>query len=346
MKKWVGILFSFVILAGFLTACGSPSANDGQTAVSSSSQATAADNEDAADDNQESAQAAAEPVQEQAEEAAWPRTIIDATGSEIVLEAKPERVTLLHVVYLEHFLALGVPPTAAALGNAQGDMEALEVSELLWPHLKDKEIFMLGNSQNLSLEAVLSSQPDVIVTFYNPAGLDQYDQLAEIAPVIQINYGDTWQDQLMVCAQIMGLESKAEEIIESVEQSISKTKETLEPYADRTFALFRTDGKSFISQGTAKYYELFGLTKPEGFTDKADTLSLEAVAEMNPYYIVFQHNLEVAQAFVGSMEESSVWQSLDAVKNDRVYYFDENMNSFGPLSLELGAEKITALYME
>jgi len=336
MKKWIGIFISLVLMAGTLISCSkSPTDN---------SQITPVDNKEVT--SQDNTTNTPTPIEEQQEdsEEAWPRTIIDATGNEIVLETKPERIALLHVVYLEHFLALGAPPAAAALGNAQGNVEALESSELLWPYLKDEDIIMLGNSHNLSLEAVLAAQPDVIVTFYNPAGLEQYEQLLEIAPVIQINYSNTWQSQLMLCAQVMGLEDKAEEVIKNIEQLITETKETLEPYTDRTLALFRTDGKSFISQGMAKYYEVFGLTKPNGFTDAAVTLSLETVAEMNPYYIVFQHNFEVATAFVKSMENNSLWKSLDAVKNNRVYYFDENMNSYGPLSLVLGAEKITDIY--
>lgn len=324
MKKWMSMFLSLALFTGVLAGCGSPA---------QSNQSTASE-----------AAVLSETPSSDADSAAWPRTIVDATGKEIVLEKKPERVSLLHIVYLEHFLALGAPPAAAALGNAQGAVESLETSELLWPHLKDTDIMMLGNSRNLSPEAVLASNPDVIVTFYNPAGLDQYEQLVEIAPVIQISYSDSWQDQLRLCAKIIGLDEKAEEIIQSTEKTIADTKETLAPYADRTFGLFRTDGKSFISQGTAQFYSAFGLTKPTGFTDKADTLSLEAVAEMNPYYIVFQHNLEVSKAFVETMEGNSVWQALDAVKNGRVYYFDENMNSFGPLSFVLGAEKITEVY--
>jgi iron complex transport system substrate-binding protein len=338
MKKWIGIIISLVLMAGALAACSKPTGNNSQTTPADNSEVSSQDNVANTPTPSE------EQPEEEDNEAAWPRTIIDATGNEIVLEKKPERVALLHVVYLEYLLSLEAPPTAAALGNAQGEVEALESSELLWPYLKDEDIIMLGNSRNLNLEAVLAAQPDVIVTFYSPAGLEQYEQLLEIAPVIQINYSDTWQNQLMLCAQVMGLEAKAEEVIDEVEQLTAKTKETLAPYTDQTFGLFRTDGKSFISQGIASYYEAFGLTKPNGFTDAADTLSLEAVAEMNPYYIVFQHNLEVATAFVQSMEDSSIWKSLDAVKNNRVYYFDENMNSYGPLSLKLAAEKITDIY--
>ncbi|WP_099203826.1 ABC transporter substrate-binding protein [Scatolibacter rhodanostii] len=335
MKKWIATVLSMIMLTGALSAC----TNAGE--ASSSLSSTVSQQESVA--SEESKTSSVESVSTE-EESVWPRTILDAAGNEVVLEKKPERVSLVHIVYLEHLLALGAPPTAAALGNAQGDVEALEQSELLSPYLKDTEIAMLGNSKNLSVEAVLESQPDVIVTFYNPAGFDQYEQLAEIAPVIQISYTDTWQDQLRVCAQVLGLEEKAETLIADTEKKIEETKTTLAPYADKTFALFRTDGKSFIAQGMSQFYTAFGITKPEGFTDKADSLSLETVAEMNPDYIVFQHNYEVAKAFVDSMESNSVWQALDAVKNGQVYYFDENMNSYGPLSMNLGADKIVEIY--
>ncbi len=223
-------------------------------------------------------------------------------------------------------------------------MESLEISELYAPYLADMDVTMLGNAKDLSVEAVLASEPDVIITFYNPASAELVEQLNEIAPVIQVSYADTWQNQLSLLAQVLGKEEKAAAVTAEVEKIIADTKEALAPYADRTFGLFRTDGKSFIAQGTAQFYKEFGLTKPVGFTDKADTLSLEAVAEMNPYYIVFQHNVAVTEAFIQSMEDNTVWQSLDAVKNGRVYIYDENMNSFGPLSFKLGAEKITALY--
>lgn len=329
MKRWIQLLLSLTLVTGVLAECTGAPANNTQSPPAESTP---------------SAAAPSEPTP--APEAAWPRTIVDATGAEIVLETQPERVTLLHVVYLEHLLALNTPPTAAALGNAQGAMESLEISELFAPYLPGMDITMLGNSKDLNVEAVLASEPDVIITFYNPASANQIEQLTEIAPVIQISYADTWQNQLMLCARVLGKEAEAEAVTKDVEQIIADTKETLAPYADRTFGLFRTDGKNFISQGTAQFYKEFGLTKPSGFTDKADTLSLEAVAEMDPYYIVFQHNIAVTEAFIKSMESNSVWQSLDAVKNGRVYIYDENMNSFGPLSFKLGAEKITALYTQ
>jgi len=278
---------------------------------------------------------------------AWPRTITDAAGHEVVLEKQPERIALLHTVYLEHFLLLGTPPTASAIGNILGQTEALEDSEMFAPYLEGVEIIDLGSAREVNLEAILESNPDVIVTFSAHVGLEKtYDQLVQIAPVVLLDYTASWQDQLLECAEVVGKEAEAQKLIGEIEKAISDAKKAMEQYSDRTFALFRTDGKNFITRGNAKYYETFGITKPEGYPDTYETVSLEAVAEMNPYYIVFQHNYKAAKGFVESLEASSVWQSLDAVKNGRLYYFDENMNSFGPLAMRLTAEKLTKLYSE
>ncbi len=279
------------------------------------------------------------------EEAAWPRTITDAAGHEVVLEKQPERITLLHTFYMEHFLLLGTPPTASAIGNILGQTYALEKSEMFGPYLEGVEIINLGSAREINLEAVLASKPDVIVTFSTQGGLDKtYDQLVQIAPVVLLDYAALWQEQLLDCAEIVGKETEAQSLVAEIEKIISNAKEATARYPGRTFTLFRTDGKDFITRGNAAYYETFGLARPEGYPDTYETISLEAVAGMDPYYIVFQHNHEAAAAFVESLASSSVWQSLDAVKHGRIYYFDEGMNTFGPLAMRLTAEKLVQLY--
>lgn len=279
--------------------------------------------------------------------AAWPRTITDSLGHEILLEKEPERISLMHIFWMEHFLMLDAPPAASAIGNALGQTETIASSEMYAPYLDGLEIADLGSARDINLEAIVSSEPDLIVT-HALMGLDEvYEQLVEIAPVVVLDYAASWQDQLLACAEIVGKETKAQEVIAQVEPAISSAAELAAQHPERTFALFRTDGKMFISQGAAAYYSAFGLTKPDGFSEvSGEALSLEAVAEMDPYYIVFQHNYDAAVNFAESMSDSSVWQSLDAVKNGRVYYFDENMNTFGPRAMQLAAEKITELYSE
>ncbi len=326
MKRLMGLFLSAALLTGLFAGCAGTPANETNTSRPPVSNTST-------------------PEPSQNKESAWPRTIKDAAGYEVVLEAKPERVTMLHTYPLEFLLALGIKPTATARANLLGEVADLSQSELYSPYVDGLDMMDLGSALEINLEAVLESNPDVIITFAGHRGVDAiHDQLVAAAPVIYIDYTATWQDQLAFCAQIFGKEDEVDGIVADIEGEIADANKTLEKHSERTLAFFRTDGKGFIALGGAAYYNTFKITKPDGFS--AETISLEAVADMDPYYIVFQHNYKSSVAFVESMKSSSVWNSLDAVKDGRVYYFDEEMNTFGPLTMRLAAEKLTQLYTE
>jgi len=105
MKRWIGSIVAFVIVTAMLAGCAgapaaAPSANEsngGQSSVTSTSEAGSMDL------------------------GVWPRTITDAASHEIVLQERPERVVVLHPLYLDYFLALDTPPVAS--GNAMSAME-------------------------------------------------------------------------------------------------------------------------------------------------------------------------------------------------------------------------------
>lgn len=314
MKRFLVILFSLVFSLGILSACSS---------------------------NTETAPTPASTDSQVSEDSAWPRTIVDAGGHEVTLAEQPQRIAILHTNYLEYFFALGTPPIASAGASVGTAQQALDTYETLEPYRGTAEVMDLGSSREINLEAILEAQPDVIVTFAAHGGLDEiYDQLNEIAPVILLDFNDTWQNQTRSCAEIVGKEERAEEIIEESEAAIEDAHDKLSTQ-DKTVALFRTNGgKAFIGRGNEAYYEAFGITAPEGYTYDYATFALEAVAEMNPDYLIFQDYVDTAEGFVLSQEPSSVWQNMDAVKNGDIVYFDDSLNTFGPLAMRLTAEKL------
>jgi iron complex transport system substrate-binding protein len=273
----------------------------------------------------------------------WPRTIVDAAGNEVVLEKKPERIAILHALYLEYFFALDNPPIASAGASIGDAMKALEEYETLKPYYGTAEIVDLGSAKELNLEAILAADPDVIVTFAGHVDAT-YDQLVQIAPVVQVDFNGTWQEQTLACAEIVGEEALAQNLIEEIETKIDQAKNTINQNSNQTVGLFRTDGKSFVTRGNKSYYETFGISKPSGYPDEYETLALEAVAEMNPDYVIFQDFKDKADTFVKAMDTSSVWQSMEAVKNGKVVYFDDSLNTFGPLAMELTAKKLVQLF--
>lgn len=271
----------------------------------------------------------------------WPRTIVDAGGNKITLDEQPRRIAILHANYLEYFFSLGTPVIASAGASVGTAQYAIENYETLSPYRSTAEIIDLGSAREINLEAILEAQPDVIVTFDGHSGLDEiYQQLNKIAPVILLDFQDTWQNQTRACGEIVGKENAAQKIIKETEEAIASEHEVMRT-KDKTIAIFRTNaGKAFVARGTSDYYATFGITAPQGYTFGYETFSLEAVAEMNPDYIIFMDNIEVSQGFVKSQESSSVWMNMDAVKNGNVVYFDDSLNTFGPLAMRLMSEKL------
>jgi len=229
---------------------------------------------------------------------------MDAGGHNITLASQPKRIAILHSNYLEYFFALGTPVTASAGASAGTAQKALETYETLIPYDGTAEIMDLGSAREINLEAVLEAKPDMIVTFAGHTGLDEiYDQLNQIAPVVLLDYSDTWQNQTRACGEIVGKEDAAGKIIRETEEAIASAREVLSQQ-DKTVAIFRTSGgKAFVARGSRSYYDAFGITPPKGYTFGYETFSLEAVAEMDPDYII-------------------------------------SLNTFGPLAMELTAKKL------
>ncbi|UKS29452.1 ABC transporter substrate-binding protein [Paenibacillus sp. HWE-109] len=330
MKRWISLIAALVLLTGILAAC-------------SSSQTTAG--------NTSSTNAAKERAGEQAKGAStlevgegWPRTITDATSRKVVLKERPERVAVLHPLYLDYFFALDTPPIAS--GSAAKSMKEFAT---LQPYVGKAEIADLGAGKDLNMEAIIEAMPDVIVTFKGHIDETNYDKLSKIAPVIQIDYSDKWENATMICARIIGKEDKADQLIKETQGIIKKTKDQLGDLKNKSFALLRVDGKSnFTAQGTKNttYYNEttgFGLMKPDRYPEDSAILTLEALSEMNPDYLIIQHTLDVAKQAILEKEGLAVWKSLKAVKNNHVVLFDNSLNSGSVLAIRLAAENLLKL---
>lgn len=156
----------------------------------------------------------------------------------------------------------------------------------------------------------------------------------------------------MLCAQIVGKETLAEQAIKETQEMIAKTKEQLSSLENKTFALLRVDGKAnFNAQGSKNtmYYNQtagFGLLPPKGYPEEGGALSLEGIYSMNPDFIIIQHDMDIAKAAIKDKETSNVWNSLEAVKNNHVLIFDNSLNSASILAVRLAADHFLQLASE
>ncbi len=327
MKKHIGLIVSLFLLMGVLSGCaGTPADNRVTTTPEAIGKADA-------------------------EKSAWPRTIKDALGKQIILEKKPESVAILDFGFMESLFALETPPIASIYAE-----RSLKGFGTLQPYAANEQIEELGEGKAPNLEKLVELKPDLILYTAEPGHLDMklYERASHIAPVVTFNSPD-WKKQLKDFAECLGEEKKAAAYIADIEALIAESRSKLSRYSDKTVALvFESSGNkgSFVITGSAENPVWFdkenglGLRPPDGYPGKGEAVSLEGLAAMNPDYIFLfgalgsEANGYQQRYLSGETQASSVWQSLTAVKNGHVYHLDAAVRPAGPLSIKLGIETI------
>ncbi|MEM9412519.1 MAG: iron-siderophore ABC transporter substrate-binding protein, partial [Planctomycetota bacterium] len=158
----------------------------------------------------------------------YPIQIEHAFGT-TTIEKKPTRVATIGWGNHEVPLALGVVPVGMAYvgwGDDNGDgllpwvAEELEALQAAPPILFDE-------NDGIDFEAVVASDPDVILAAYSGISLNDYKILSEIAPVVafpETPWTTSWRDTIRLNSIGMGMEHEGEALIEELETNIEQTK--------------------------------------------------------------------------------------------------------------------------
>ncbi len=344
MKKLIGLCVSFMLLAGLLTGCaGAPEKNN----AAATPENTPVPTQTSAPENTPAAEASTPDAGNDAGDATWPRTYVDALGNEVVLERQPERVvSIFHGMYHDYAYALGVYPVGVA-----GADTFLAKWSAFDQFLNEHPVVDIGSTGAANLELVLELEPDVIIGMLTDEG--NYEELSKIAPTILLDYGKLntdWKYALGEFAKIFGKEDRADDVISETEAAVAN--------AAARLADFRSRGESVIFLGINEkdiwpyivdqlqtvYSESgLALSPPAGFeqwTDRSAALSLEALAEYNPdhIFLLLNHGDKTAEAYLEELKSNTVWATISAVKNDNIYVTDRSIFAFNaPISTQYGA---------
>ncbi len=318
MKRLLGLILTVALLAGLAAGCArTPEDNSGTNT----------------------------PETNNTETASWPRTYVDASGTEVVLEAKPQKIALLFFHHYEAVLALNAPLYAAT------DLEVYNGWESLKPYSEKTELIDLGGTREPNLEKLVEIEPDLIIA---ASGVHDaiFDSLRKIAPTVVVSRMDnsfgTWQGTLREYGKILGEEALAEERITDLEALITETRNTLIAHSDETVALIRPLEKEINYWMPDYLYNPEGGLGITGALSKPDSVSAGAVssyegfADADPDYIFFYEDAlnENDETIRKGLEENTLWRSLSAVKLGHVYILDRSAFSGGPLAMELGVKTI------
>ena len=186
-------------------------------------------------------------------------------------------------------------------------------------------------SAETSLEMIAEKQPDLIITITEA----DYDKYSQIAPTIYIEDGKRSDEELFLyIADILGKTDEAQAYLDEFNQKVADAKDEINQIVgDRTVSIVEVwpqqvyvMGDKFARGGTI-LFDMWGLKAPEKVQEELidgdkqyDVVSLEALPDYAGDFILYGVLDGTDDAFV---EDSLMWQNLDAVKDGRVLPYEQ-----------------------
>ena len=267
------------------------------------------------------------------------QTYTDDLGREVTLEKEPERVASLLGSFASAWTLAG-GELVASTDDAWEDFD-LDLSE---------DCINIGNLQELSLELLLSAEPDlVIASAKSQQDVEWMETLEDIGiPVLYFDvFGfEDYLHMLDVFTQITGREDLYEEnglkVQEKINDVVNKSLEVLKGNEGPEILLIRaakTSVKAKGSEGTVlgEILQDLGCVNIADGSDLLENLTMEAIIAADPEYVfvVFMgDDSEAAQANLDeTLMNNPAWAGLTAVKEGHVYYMDKHLYNFKPNQL-------------
>ena len=255
----------------------------------------------------------------------------DDLGREVTLEKKPERIVVTSASFLEPLHEVG------------GEVVGRPDSRTKMPdYAKDKA--SVGKVYQIDVEKVLSCEPDLVIINkgMNEKLVDTLEASGIKTLVVDMkSYADV-KREVALFAQLTGEKSKGEALISSMDKKIQSVKEKI-PQEKRRVSIIHSTNQGLTVQLSGSIAgsiaEMLGwenvagdMTPLEKDPDSAP-YSLETMVEKNPelLFVTSMGKLEEIKASMdATMAENPAWQSVEAVRQGKVYYLPQDLFLLSP----------------
>jgi iron complex transport system substrate-binding protein len=154
---------------------------------------------------------------------AFPVTIEHKFGKTTV-EAEPKRIVVVGLREQDSLLALGVVPVGTTEWFGEHPGAIFPWAEEALGDAKKPEV--LSFTDGIQYEKVAALAPDLILAVYSGLNQKDYDTLSKIAPVVaqppgQIDWGSSWQDEIVMTGKAIGKSAEAEKLKAAAEQQLA-----------------------------------------------------------------------------------------------------------------------------
>lgn len=251
---------------------------------------------------------------------------------ETCVSLDPQRVIAIDAELLEASLALGVEPVATADQRTVGS---------LWQFLDEQPqgLVSLGRARQPNLEKMLQLDPDLIMGV--AISEDNYEMFSSIAPTVVFeNTHHQWQQTFQNVGEILGERSEAEQVLAQYQARIKDFQSAMGDRLGQTeVSILRFYEVSENAEFRTKIsfpgsvIEAVGLPRPPaqrhiGPKRFFEEVSLEQLERLDGDVIFVALDPGSEKSFA-RYQTNPLWQTLKAVKHNRVYLVDSSYWIFG-----------------
>ncbi len=252
-----------------------------------------------------------------------PGTHTDDMGRAVAIDQIPQRIVSFGPSITEILFALGLEEKVVGVSNYCDYPEAAK--------LKPK----VGDAFNPSLERIVELEPDLVLTLKQEQLNSELDALGIKFMVLDPEDIDGISKDIEVVGKITGIEKRAEELIEDMQDSISQVT-TLMENASKVRVFFivdATDPTLPWTAGTGSFIDaLITMAGGENIAAKGQgawvQFSLEQIVSSDPEVIIIQTMTGgIPTVSKEELEASPAWGEMTAVKQSKIRFIDGDLVS-------------------
>lgn len=267
--------------------------------------------------------------------------LTDGLGREIFLKTPAQRVVSLAPSLTEILFAIGAGSQVVGRDeNSDYPEEALKVESI-------------GSTyQILNTESILALDPDLVVA----AGINSPEQIKALEDLgVTVYFFENPTDfagmyeHLHIMGKLTGHEGEATDMVESLQKRVEAVQQKVAALTERPTVFYEIDGsdpsKPWTSgPGTfmdAMITQAGGINIGGVLSDPFAQISLEEIVKQDPNFII----LGDAKwgVTIESIGEREGWGELTAVKESKIFSFDDNLSSRPGPRLVDGLEALLAI---
>ncbi|MGO2140008.1 MAG: ABC transporter substrate-binding protein [Leucobacter sp.] len=255
----------------------------------------------------------------------FPMTLENPWGT-TTIETKPTKVAVIDAVDLDIALALGVEPILSSR-YADNAFEPWTEEKLAADNI---DLQTYDSTDGTDYIAIAAADPDVILATSGWTLDDDYEKLAEIAPVVTWGKGQeltdlTWADRTLLAGKALGLEDRAAEVVADVEGAFAAASEAHPKWqgATLTYAVMHPSQISYVTyEGSdVSFFTDLGFVLPEQaskFSDANNAVSIENIDMLDADVLLVGYPFGDEGILTQSaLEANALFQQLPAVKEGR-----------------------------